>query len=300
MSLFNRDIYKNNYTLSEALSTLHNTTWQQDFLLYGKIYVGYSENTLASYQNDLNLFNLCRSIDELENLLLDRSSAAPNTLARRIATLHSYSKYLFNTAHTAIDLFQTQNLALKKTRALRRIEAYQTLLEACDYYSRDSIPYLALRLLLHTGLRASEWCQLKNTDFDRTQNTLKICGKGQKERLVPVPTQIQASLKRFINNHKYNTFYIFHRPNNPRQALTRRTLWNWVHEAGNFNGLKLSPHSFRHAYATYLLKKGVHLKAIQALLGHTSLMTTQQYLHYQTDDLRAALNMHHPLASIAS
>lgn len=152
----------------------------------------------------------------------------------------------------------------------------------------------ALILLLYGGgLRVSEACQLRQNDLLSSSHSIRIVGKGGRERLVALPQLVWEGLKQLPHND-----YIL----GGDQPLSPRKAYEWVRQAGVRAGLlkPLHPHALRHSYATHLLSSGADLRTIQELLGHQSLAATQKYTHLSLDHLARALEKHHPLSSPAS
>lgn len=151
--------------------------------------------------------------------------------------------------------------------------------------------YALILLLYGGGLRVSEACALKRADVRARDGVLKVVGKGGKERLVAAPTLV------------FNTIGLLPVEEGPyifgATALDTRKAYSWVREAGRrANLLKpLHPHALRHSFATHLLASGANLRALQELLGHSTLQATQKYTHVSIDQLARTLERHHPLSN---
>ena len=149
---------------------------------------------------------------------------------------------------------------------------------------------LALFLLLYgCGLRVSEACALRWSQIDPAQKVLRVNGKGNKERLVSGPPAVFHALSQIPRT----SVFVF----GGDQALSSRQAYEWIRQAGVRSGLvrQLHPHALRHSFASHLLESGASLRALQELLGHTSLRTTEIYTHLSLDSLARTLQNKHPL-----
>jgi integrase/recombinase XerD len=157
-----------------------------------------------------------------------------------------------------------------------------------------------LELLYGSGLRISEVAQLRLQDVDIDKGYVRVWGKGSKERLVPLTTMAQKALQLYLDQGR--PYYV--KPKTPDslllgqhgKALTRQTLWTWVKHRSQSRGFGqgIKPHMLRHACATHLLARGAHLRAIQSVLGHASLTTTQIYTHVHPSQALAVHAQCHP------
>ncbi|MDX8382048.1 MAG: tyrosine recombinase [Ghiorsea sp.] len=151
-----------------------------------------------------------------------------------------------------------------------------------------------LELMYATGLRVSELAALKVSDFNRIQQTLRVIGKGNKEREVPYGEQADVWLSRWLEANQTKSIYLF-----PSRGshLTRQTLWQCVHKYALQAGIHPvpSPHVLRHAFATHLLNHGADLRIVQTLLGHESITTTEIYTHVSRNQLHDEVNRAHPM-----
>ncbi len=161
----------------------------------------------------------------------------------------------------------------------------------------------ALELLYAAGLRASELCRLRTDELHLSLGVVRPMGKGQKERVVPVGEPARQALERYLAHGRPALLkgrpspYVF--IGNRGRPLSRMALFKLVRRAGALAGIQrpLSPHKLRHAFATHLLQGGADLRAVQEMLGHADISTTEIYTHVAKDALVAAVNAHHPLGS---
>ena len=157
-----------------------------------------------------------------------------------------------------------------------------------------------LELMYASGLRVSELISLKIPQVNFSQGVLRVTGKGNKERLVPIGEQASECLKSFIENsrdeilnHK-KTDYLF--PTKRGATMTRQSFWYVIKRYSKKAGINkvISPHGLRHAFATHLLNHGADLRVVQLLLGHSDLSTTQIYTHIAKERLKDLHGQHHP------
>jgi integrase/recombinase XerD len=157
-----------------------------------------------------------------------------------------------------------------------------------------------LELLYATGLRVSELINLKMSQVNFNQGVLRIVGKGDRERLIPLGDESQRWLRDFIDGPRMEillerqTDYLF--PTRRGDRMTRQAFWHIIKRYALKAGIekKLSPHSLRHAFATHLLNRGADLRVVQLLLGHSDLSTTQIYTHVARERLKDLHGQHHP------
>jgi integrase/recombinase XerD len=157
-----------------------------------------------------------------------------------------------------------------------------------------------LELLYATGLRVSELINLKQSHINFNQGVLRIVGKGDRERLIPLGDESQRWLRDFIDGPRMEillerqTDYLF--PTRRGDRMTRQAFWHIIKRYAEKSGVrrKMSPHSLRHAFATHLLNRGADLRVVQLLLGHSDLSTTQIYTHVARERLKDLHGEHHP------
>jgi site-specific recombinase XerD len=152
---------------------------------------------------------------------------------------------------------------------------------------RDNI---IVSMLYATGVRVSELVNIKKKDIDFDRNTVNVFGKGAKERIVLVPDSLTDRLKYYCGSLGSDDLLF---------DLTPRTVQRIIKSLASIAGIKkkVTPHKLRHSFATHMLQNGGNVVAIQKLLGHTSLNTTQIYTHYDVDELKEMYTRTHPLAS---
>lgn len=277
-----------------------------------------SDNTIASYRFDLmalRAFLVERDLDLLQAQKLDlqdflyhqvEKKYKSTTIARQLSAIKRFYHSLYQDTYRKDDPSATLS-APKKAQKLpkdlteRQIEA---LLDAPDVHDVIELRDKAmLEVLYATGLRVSELVQLTFNDLNLNQGVIRIMGKGNKERLVPLGEEALDWLDRYFKLGrssllKYKRSDIIF-PSRLGQKMTRQTFWHRVKYyavKANIDSEHLSPHVLRHAFATHLLNHGADLRVVQMLLGHSSLSTTQIYTHVATERLKNLHEKHHPRA----
>ena len=225
---------------------------------------------------------------------------------RVLSCLKSYFKFLQSKQIATPDFSSLSSPKFKNTLPHWAHENhFLKLLQAC---SKTPNPHIvarnqfSLKLLFGLGCRVSELIAINTTDYQLSPPWIKLKGKGQKERLLPLTKELQLALKNYIVHHRADLLKHKSREtalilNNRGKRPSRVDIWRWLKKWACDAGLdeKLSPHAFRHGFATRILQNGGDLRSVQALLGHSSIQTTQVYTHLQTKDLNKAILKHHPL-----
>jgi len=287
------------------------------FINYLIVEKGLSGNTIEAYRNDIVLF---RKFLELEKVKL--RAVGEETVTRYVAFLFNagYSPrsimrfcsslrhmYKFMTEEGMIPENPTD--VLETPRAFRLLPKYltdaevETLLSLPDvetpFGQRDKA---MIELLYATGLRVSELINLKINDLNMAECFLITFGKGAKERLVPFTDTARDWVEHYLNNGRISTLngkesYVLFL-NRFGNALTRQGFWKILKAYGREIGIadKLSPHTLRHTFATHLLEHGADLRAVQMMLGHSSITTTEIYTHISMERLKQVYFKFHPRA----
>ncbi len=288
-----------------------------EFLTYLSFEKRYSKHTTVSYKNDLSNFSNYLlntyelSAPEQANYPMLRSwivtlvdqEMEPKSINRKIACLRSYYHFLQKKEFITKD--PTLKIrALKVKKSLPVFVAEENIIELLDKLQfEDSFDgtrnKLVLELLYGTGIRLSELIGLKNTDVNIFQKTIKVLGKGNKERIIPIHDTFIALAKEYVAKKKNEPFsnntQFFVVTNNGEQVYPMfiyRLVRMYLDQVTTVD--KRSPHVLRHTFATHLLNKGADLNAIKDLLGHTSLAATQVYTHNSIDKLKAIFDQAHP------
>lgn len=223
---------------------------------------------------------------------------APATLYSLLSAVRCWLRWAFRRGQLLQDLAGLMSLRSVSSlpRALSEAELLQLIekgARAGELHSRDRA---LLELLYGTGLRASELCRLELEDVDLREGLLYVRrSKGGKERIVPFGEQVRKALLAYLREGppaRAGPLFLSQRG----QALSRDTVTKTVARAGQRAGLTraVSPHRLRHSYATHLLRHGASVRAVQALLGHASLASTQIYLEVELSDLARMVEKSHP------
>lgn len=282
---------------SRSLLTLHRMIL--DFLFEVENVDACSPATLKAYTLDLNQAfkraQLSTSAGkDFEKSLLRKcyeaqkswSNLKANSRSRKTATLKSFLNFLHRKSYTGKNLAHLLNFPKNSQRLPDHLSVDEVLALFKAVKPEDWKTRTLLMLLYGGGLRVSEACNLQWKSVAKSQ--LRILGKGGKERLVVLPTNISKSLSGLTQKNEF----VLGEKMNPRKA------YELIRVLGARAGLSrpLHPHTLRHSYATHLLVSGADLRSLQELLGHSSLNSTQRYLHLSLDHIAEALEKHHPMS----
>jgi integrase/recombinase XerD len=275
---------------------------------------GCAKNTLASYRFDLLIFAqwlqlqksdlLSARRDHVLDFLSYRHSQGckPRTSARGLSAIRAfYARALQDglVAHNPSALVQSPKLpkSLPKALSEREIDA---LLQAPNCEDSAGLRDKAmLELMYATGLRVSELITLRAEQINLRQGVLRVLGKGQKERLVPLGEVAQDWLERYVQSARSSFANARHTDilflTQRGDAMTRQAFWYLIKRYASRAGVRsLSPHGLRHSFATHLLNHGADLRVVQLLLGHADLSTTQIYTLIARENLKRFHQQHHP------
>ena len=277
---------------------------------------GLSKNTLAAYRADL--MALSRWIEARDNGHIANASrgdllgfigervekgARPRSTARQLSSFRRFFRYLVRESKLKEDPTSDIQMpkigrTLPKTLTEGQVE---DLLKAPNIDEplgfRDRT---MLEVLYATGLRVSELINLKLSQINIHQGVVRIVGKGDRERLIPLGEESMDWINRFVKGARLEillerqTDYLF--PTRRGDRMTRQAFWHIIKRYARKAkiGKELSPHSLRHAFATHLLNHGADLRVVQMLLGHSDLSTTQIYTHVARERLKDLHSKHHP------
>jgi integrase/recombinase XerD len=276
---------------------------------------GLSDNTLAAYRSDLSLFaswlrargrELAEATrDDLQAYLAQGvvKGVRPRTTARTLSTLRRFYRYLTREALIDTDptaLIESPRLGRPLPKLLTE-EQVERLLEAPDVGTALGLRDRAmLETLYATGLRVSELVGLTMSQLSIGQGVVRVIGKGDKERLVPLGEEAIGWLDRYLREGRGELVRsrasdaLF--PTRRGTAMTRQAFWHNLRRHASTAAITtpLSPHTLRHAFATHLLNHGADLRVVQMLLGHADLSTTQIYTQVARARLKQLHAQHHP------
>jgi len=276
---------------------------------------GLSKATLDAYRSDLNglenwtikkgftLINISRA--DLLDYISERAKngSSSRSSARMLSSFRRFYGYLFH--QELIDSNPTEKVSMPKiSRSLPQIISEEQVLRLIKApIAKKSLgcrDRTMLELLYATGLRVSELVKLKKNQLNLNQGFIRVVGKGDKERLVPIGTISQRWLKKYLDTAFHEiigdrqTDYLF--PTKTSDAMSRQAFWQIIKKYSKKADIEvhLSPHTLRHAFATHLINHGADLRVVQMLLGHSDLSTTQIYTHIAQARLKDLHEKHHP------
>jgi len=294
------------------------------YIQFIKLEKGLSTNSIVSYKNDLNRYLqflivekkitdlagvTLSHIEDFLNFLIDNELLAASSLARNISSIRGFHEFAvvegISVANPA-ELVDLPKKAQKLPEILDTVEI-EAMLDTPDTSKPAGIRDKAiLECLYGTGMRVSELTDLETDRMFFEIGFIRVIGKGSKERLVPVGEIAQEALEHYIEQARPLFF-------NPKKAakarnkiflnqrggaLTRMSVWNIVQKAAKEADVtkKVYPHIFRHSFATHLLEGGADLRAVQEMLGHSSILTTEIYTHVDRSLLHQTHKQFHPRA----
>ncbi len=277
---------------------------------------GLSRNTLSAYQSDLNRFALWLQTERSRQLLearredllgyladQSRKSRKPRSTARLLSCMRQFYQHALREGWIETDpssRIDAPKLGRPLPKSLSEDEV-ESLLAAPDLDSPEGFrDRTMLELLYATGLRVSELVGLRLEQVGLAQGVVRVVGKGDKERLVPLGEDAVDWLERFMAGIRQDLLKerfcneIF--PTRRGAGMTRQAFWYRIKKHAVTAGINkpLSPHTLRHAFATHLLNHGADLRVVPMLLGHSDLSTTQIYTHVARERLKTLHAMHHP------
>jgi len=287
-----------------------------EFKYYLKVERSLSNNTIEAYVRDVNklshfstadnikLKNVNRQIIQLFIADLNKQSISARSQARIISSIKSFFKYLIMEDYIENDpskLIQNPKIGLKLPDVLT-INEIDSIISLIDLSSKQGERNRTIIETLYScGLRVSELINLKISDVKFIEKYIKVTGKGNKERLAPIGSKCLKYLSIYINEvrihiniKKGHQDIIF--LNNRGSKLSREMIFTIVKALVKKSTINknVSPHTFRHSFATHLIEGGADLRAVQEMLGHESITTTEIYTHLDKDYLRSNLMQFHP------
>ena len=288
------------------------------FLEYLLVEKGLSSNTVNAYRRDITKFYKHMSekdrntIEEIDKdflaaylLRLRKGGEAPATMARQVASLRGFFRFLcmenILTNDPSIRL-DTPKIPQKLPRVLS-VEETDALLQAIPGSDPALIRDLAmLEMLYATGMRVSELVGLNLKQVDLTLNYVRCTGKGDKERIIPLGAvaskaaagYLAYARPKLLKDPRVTAFFI----NRLGRRLTRQGFWKIIKKHAQLKGIRqnITPHTLRHSFATHLLSNGADLRSVQELLGHADVATTQIYTHLTRSKLKEVYDKTHPRA----
>jgi len=292
----------------------------KDFIHFMVVEKGLSKNTIMSYERDLKSYLLyIQKVEQITSLNditrvhivhflhhLKQQGKSSKTLARHVASVRSFHQFLLREKATEQDpSVHIESPQIEKTLPkVLNLSEVEALLESPDEDTPLGIRDRAmLELLYATGIRVSELIQLNLDDLHLTMGFIRCIGKGNKERIIPIGKTASSVIDKYIKDgrpklkSKHNsTEALF--LNHHGKRLTRQGFWKILKGLAQKANIEkdLTPHTLRHSFATHLLENGADLRAVQEMLGHADISTTQIYTHVSKIRLKDVYSKHHPRA----
>lgn len=285
------------------------------YKVYLRLEKSLSDNTVSAYLADISkLFQFLKdeqihpfdvTLDNLETFSANLRDLGiqPRSQARILSGIRSFYHYLILEDYLQADpseLLESPQIGLHLPEILT-LEEIDTLIESIDLSTNEGQRNRTiLETLYSCGLRVSELCNLKLSDLYLEEGFIKVEGKGSKQRLIPIsPRAIRELQLYFLDRNQISIKkdyedYVF--ISKRGKNISRITVFHIIKTLAEAIGMKktISPHTFRHSFATHLLEGGANLRAIQCMLGHESIGTTEIYTHIDKNRLRSEIIEHHP------
>ncbi len=284
----------------------------EDFLQHLKLERGLSENSVSSYRHDLTEFAREMRVSKATAVtlsdvrkfvdLLDKAGRKPATIARKISSIKQFFRYLQDMGL----IRENPAGSMAAPRIMRYHPHYlsptevESILKAVDIGSdKGKRDRAILELLYGSGLRVSELINLRIADIEFEAGFIRVLGKGDKERLVPLGDFANEAIRKYIEvrdqkkvGRESNVLFV----NKIGRAFSRVSLWKIVRAAVIRAGItkRVTPHTFRHTFATHMLEGGADLRVVQEMLGHADISTTQIYTTIDRDYIIAEHKKYHP------
>lgn len=289
----------------------------KDYQIYLRLERGLSENSISSYTYDIQGFinyietyspqltiRNCQKGDTQAYIYHLAKQVNARSQSRQISSLKSFFNFLIFEGYredSPMDLIDTPKIG-RKLPAVLSVKEIDRLLTAIDLSHAQGYRNLTiLETLYGSGLRVSELISLKISDLHFEENLLLITGKGNKQRLVPLGGVCKQKLQVYIEEVRVHVpvkkdFRDIVFLNQHGRQLTRAMIFTIVRQTAANAGIekKISPHTFRHSFATHLLENGADLRSIQIMMGHENITTTEVYMHLDTQHLSKSLQAFHP------
>jgi len=294
--------------------------YQREFIKYIKLERRYSENTVEAYQNDLQQFESFLMdyfhTDTINWFLVDKRiirgylgwlstrNLRKISIARKLAALKSYFKFLTRNEYLQINPTLTTRTPRieKRLPEFLSIEHMESLMEMPDIKSFEGVRDRAmLELFYAAGIRRAELIDLRKSDLMFEQGLIRVIGKGEKERILPIGGYAREMLEKYLSMRNEQVtididhVFVLKSGKKMYPMLVHRIISKYLGKLSDIK--KKSPHVLRHTFATHLMNQGADIRAVKDLLGHASLSTTQIYTHTSIERLKSVYTRAHPGAS---
>ncbi len=291
---------------------------KDDYLTYMVVERRFSENTVDAYRRDIERFLASSHLKSAEDMKkvtretlrsylfrLNRENLSPGSIARNLAALKSFFRFLINEKFLELD--PTEDM--ESPRPEKKLPVYLTMEEVDLILSQpDMKTALGLRnsamleLLYATGMRVSELISLKTNQLNLEAGYVIAFGKGSKERIIPMGETAMDRVVRYLHSSRGELVKGRNVPelfvNRFGKKMTRQGFWKILGHYAALAGInrKISPHKLRHSFATHLLDRGADLRSVQQMLGHVDISTTQIYTFVSRERIKSIYDKHHPRA----
>ncbi len=284
----------------------------QSFLNYIQFEKRYSAHTIESYTNDLSQFTdfllpyekeiTSANHLDIRNWMVSmmESRMTPRSINRKVSTLKSFFKFLLRRG----EIKKSPLAKVQTPKSSKRLPVFvettgiDKLLHQIEFPEgyQGALDRMVIEIFYGTGIRRSELLNLKLTDFDAYSAQIKVLGKGNKERIIPIHHELRDSINHFISKKPVPGIYLL--SDDSGKKLTAAYVYKAVKHYLNLVTTvdKKSPHTLRHTFATHLMNNGADINAVKELLGHSSLAATQIYTHNTIDKLKNIYKQAHPKA----
>lgn len=288
----------------------------QDFLIHLEVERGLSKGTIEGYSIDLSVFTKFLNEYKIDTVnfsdinqshikkylyyLKTERKNTNKTIARKITSLKTFFLYLKKSPESSVQISPVEDFDTikfpKKLPQYMTLEEAKEFLEAarlCKYYGTRN--YAMFLLTLQTGIRISELINLTVQDCSFENRTIRVMGKGQKERILPITEHTVEAVQNYLNErekYSYSDYLFITRNNTSISKRGMKDLFDNVLNRTSMKGRKLSMHKLRHTCMTLLLKEGVDIRIIKEIAGHESIATTQIYTHVTGEDIRKGMEKH--------
>ena len=289
----------------------------KSFISYISLEKKYSNNTRIAYQGNLDEFHkFCIEKYDIQNIekveytiirswivFLIESGNTNRTVNRKISVLRSYYKFLLKTGTIKISPLK-KHKPLKESKKINIPFTVKEISDVLDgnYFSTDYNGHLErsiITLLYYTGIRRAELITLKLTNLDLNTHKIKVLGKRNKERLIPLLPEAVSCMRTYLKYRKElnkiiddKFLFLSELGNKLKDAFVYKTVNNYFSKVST--KVKRSPHMLRHSFATHLLDNGADLNAVKELLGHESIAATQVYTHTSMEQIKKIYSDSHP------
>ena len=287
----------------------------EEYVLFLTVEKGLSQTSIDAYKTDLRQYQVYienKNITDINKISteviigflkqLSDDGKSKKTMSRMQSTIKNFHQFLMN--EQAMDHNPTIKLSsIKQETTIPEyltVDEMNKLLETPDQTPAGIRDQLIMEVLYACGLRVSEIIALKTDDLNLDMGFIKVTGKGSKERIVPVTDFVSRLINDYISGvrlellKELNTNQLF--LTNRGKGFTRQGLWKMIKKYAIISGINktITPHTFRHSFATHLIENGADLRAVQELLGHTDINTTQIYTQISNVKIREMYKTYHP------